>query len=1048
MRKSSICARWLLLLLLGMGFSFNSHAQTSAVVGKVTDQQGEGIPYATVQLKGTKIAAVANEMGDFSINLPAGKKNILVFSSAGFEKKEVEVVGGTVNAQLTSGTALSEVVVTAFGVKQQKKSLGFATSEVSSKQLLESKQPNLINALQGRVPGVQVNSTGGAPGQGARIVIRGLKSALGSNQPLFVIDGAIVDNSTVTEGGSAGGRGMSNRMSDINPDDVESMSILRGGAATALYGFRGSNGVVVITTKSAKAGKMRVTYNATYGIEEVNKFPEVQSTFTQGYRTGGRVVYNPNDFFPSWGPTVAEARSIDPTHPEKLYNHYAQAYDQGNQFRNTINLSGGNDKALISSSFSYMKHNGVLPNTNYSNIGARVNANLKVSSKLSINPSFNFINSGGIRYNADRFNESLTYWSPRWNVRDYKNADGSHKTYGNNNPIFGAYYNEFKDDVNRLLSNIAANYTPVSWLNLTYRLGYDFSSDNRRATAPGQIARPGVINFADNPLGFVGEYRVINKVLNSNFIATANFKAGKDWEFTLRGGQDLVENNYNYQGVDGTELDIVGLTTLNNARQITQNSRRTQLRTIGLFSEASVSFRDYVFLSATGRNDWASSVAGGNQSFFYPSVSLGYVFSSHFKLPEFISYGKFRASFARIGIAPVTPYLTSTYYNNAFGQPLNGVNGWTRDDVKGAESLKPEFTDNREVGLEMQFFAGRLGFDATYYQINSKDVVNRVLVPTSTGFSSNVLNSGEIENKGWEIAVNAIPLRTKNFKWEFNFNYTGNQNRVVSLAPGLSEIVIASQFGYLNSAATQKWVVGQPAGGLYGTSYARFYNGAPDNRITLGQNLPFLIGNTGAGAGFPMRDLNQRLLGNSLPRSIFGVSNSFTYKGIGLSVLFDMRNGVQRYNQLSNFMSAFGIAKYTEDRNTTKVFEGVTADGRPNTQPVFMGMETGPDGRNYGDGFYRLIHRGVTENFIEDAGWVRLRTLSLSYNLPASWLARTKLVKEASLTFTGNNLWLNTPFTGFDPENSSFSADSNADGFAGFTYPGVRSYLFTINVAF
>ena len=1041
----------LLKLLLGLLLLIPlcMQAQTRKVTGKISDEKGEPISFATVSVKGTQKAVVSDVNGLFSIELTGAQKT-LVISSAGFEDLTVDVSSTTeVNVTLKAGTALGEVIVTAFGVRQQKKSLGFAATEISNKQLVESKQPNLVNAIQGRVAGVQINSTGGGPGQGANIVIRGPKSALGNNQPLFVIDGVIVDNSTVTEGGNASLRGMSNRIADINPDDIESMSILRGGAATALYGFRGSNGVIVITTKSAKAGKMRVSYNATYGVEEVNKFPDVQTTYTQGYRSNNQIYYSAVDFFPSWGPRVADAKTLDPTHPDKLYHHYARAYDKGNQFRNTLNVSGGNEKALVNTSFSYFTHNGVLPNTNYSNWNARLNAVLKLSDKLQFNPSFNYINSGGLRYNADRFNESLSYWSPRWDVKDYKTADGAHKTYGNNNPIFGAYYNTFKDDVDRILSNLALTYSPISWLDISYRLGLDFTSDNRRATAPGQIARPGVVSFGDNPLGFVGEYRILNKVLNSNLLITGKFNIGEKFTLNARAGHDVVDIKYNFQQTQGSELDIIGLTTLNNARVITQSSRRTQLRTMGIFADATLGYDDFLYLTLTGRNDYASSVASGNSSFFYPSASLSYVFSQHFQMPDWISYGKLRGSFARIGIAPVEPYLTNTYYNSAFGQPVNGVNGWTRDDVKGSEDLKPEFTDNREVGLEMQFLNNRVGFDVSFYQINSKDVINRVLVPTSTGFTSYVLNSGEIENKGIELAVNGTPVRTNNFTWEVNANFTSNRNKVVRLAEGLNEIVIATQFGYLSSGATQKWVVGQPAGGLYGIAYTRYYGSQTDDKVTLRRDLPLLIASTGNLAGFPIRDAtNQRLLGNSLPRFLYGVSNSLTYKQFNLSFLFDMRAGVQRFNQLGNFMSAFGIAKYTEDRNDLRVFKGVIAGGAANTQSVWLGMEIGPDGRDYDDGFYRNIHRGVTENFVEDAGWVRLRNLSLSYSLPAGVLAKTKFVKGASFTITGNNLWLSTPFTGFDPENSSNPSGSNADGFAGFSYPGVRSYFVGINVNF
>lgn len=1031
---------WCFLIFCSFGY-----AQNRTISGKVLDEKGMPVSYASILIKGTKQGTSSNEEGVFTITI-SSSKTVIQIKAVGYEDKEFEV-GANNNPTITlkSGTSMSEVVVTAFGVKQQKKALGYAATEISNKDLLISKQPNLINAIQGRVAGVQINSTGGGPGQGARIVIRGPKSSLGSNQPLFVVDGVIVDNSTVVEGGNAALRGMSNRISDINPDDVESMSILRGGAATALYGFRGSNGVIVITTKSAKTGKIRVSYNATAGTEEVNKFPDVQTTFSQGYNN----IYNRNDFFPSFGPTVDVAKQQDPSHPNELFNHYSNAYNRGYQFRNTVNISGGTEKALINSSFGYFKHTGVLPNTDYSNFNARINATLKLSDKLKINPSVNYVSSGGLRYNADRFNESLTYWSPRWDVRDYKNEDGTHKTYGNNNPIFGAYYNLFNDKVDRVISNVALNYTPVSWLDISYRAGYDFTSDSRRATAPAQVPRAGIINFADNALGFVGEYRILNKILNSNLLITGKFNLNDDLGLTIRAGHDVVDQSYNFQQTEGRELDVPSLLSLNNARFVTQNSRQTALRTMGIFGDATVSFRNYLYLSVTGRNDWASSVASGNQSFFYPSASVSYIFSQHLKLPTWISYGKLRASFAKIGIAPVTPYLTNTYYNNAFGQPVNNVIGWTRDDVRGATELKPEFTDNREVGIEMQFLNNRIGFDFSYYQINSKDVVNPVLVPNTTGFNSFILNSGEIENKGVELVFNATPIKTSKFTWDASINYTSNRNKVISLAPGLNDIVVGSQSGYLNSGATQRWVVGQPVGGLYGITYQRFYGTNTDDRITLRRDLPLLIATTGNGAGFPIRDVtNQRLIGNSQPRAIWGINNTFTYKNFTLSMLFDMRSGFQRFNQLGNFMSAFGIAKYTEDRNTSRVFNGVIAGGAANTQNVWLGQQVGPDGRNYGDGFYRNIHRGVTENFIEDAGWTRLRTLSLTYQLPSSIFKKSSFIKDASVTASGNNLLLWTKFSGFDPESSSTNADSNADGFSGFTYPGVRSYFISLNVNF
>ena len=1041
-------------------------AQNRTISGKVTDEAGKPVPFASVVVKGTQRGTTASEEGVYTLILPDARTNArLIVSAVGFE--DLEIAPGA-DAVLKSGTPQSEVVVTAFGVKQKKKALGYATQEITNRELLESKQLNVVNALQGRVAGVQVNSTGGGPGQGARIVIRGIKGLdpSANNQPLFVIDGIIMDNSTFTEGTGAALRGMTNRAADINPDDVETVSILRGGAATALYGIGAANGVVLITTKSAKAGKMRIGFTTTYGIEEVNKFPEVQSRFTQGWfsesytnpQTGQTLAgYNPASFWPSWGTTVEEARAVDPSHPAQIFNHYERAYSQGHQTRNTVTLNGGTENALLSSSLSYNYHKGVLPNTDFTSINARIGAQFKLSSKLKFNPTVLYTNSGGTRYNADRFNESLTYWSPRWDVRDYKNENGTMKVYGtNNNPVFGAYENLFNDNVDRIIANANLVYEPVSWLNINYRFGMDNTTDFRRSTKPGARGIAGEFVLSDGGLlgvsgvlGSVGEYRINNRILNSNLIVTATRQWGEKLNTTLRLGNEVRDRKYNFLSAEGAELDIPALLSLNNAKIRSNTQRFEQERSVSFYGDVTLGWDNFLFLNGTLRNDRVSNLPVGNNSFYYPSVSLSYVLSQHLKLPKWVTYAKLRGSFSQIGIAAPAPYLTNTYYSNPFGQPIGAVIPWSRNDERGDPALKPEITQNREIGAEMRFLNGRLGIDATYYVINSKDLIVPILVSTASGFNSVRTNAGEIQNRGWEISLNGTPVQNKDFRWDVNVNLTNNRNEVLRVSDQGNEITVGSLFGYINATVTQKYVVGQPVGGLYGTSFARFYGDKADDGFTLNPALPYIIqGGTGAQRGFPARDLRQRLLGNSQPRWIGGINNSFSYKNFTLGVLFDFRTDYQKYNQLGNFMAAFGIAEYTENRRETIVFPGVMADGTANTMPVFMGQGIGPDGRNYGNGYYRDIFRTLSEPFVEDADWFRLRNVSLSYNLPAKWFAKTKVIRDMTATITGNNLWLSTPYSGFDPEASSTAANSNADGFAGFNYPAVRSVLFTLNVNF
>jgi TonB-linked SusC/RagA family outer membrane protein len=1020
-------------------------AQTRSITGTVTDENGNPLPLVTVAQKGTNNGTVTAENGTFTLSV-SGENPVLTFSYAGMQAQEIAVgASNTYSVQLNAADAMSEVVVTAFGVRREKKALGYSAQEVKGQELVNTRQTNIVNALRGKAAGVQINSGGGAPGQGSRIVIRGIKSlAPGkNNQPLFVIDGIIMDNSTTTVSTAGGLRGLSNRAADINPDDVETISILKGGAATALYGQAGSNGVVVITTKSARAGKMRVSFTSTYGVDEVNKFPEVQDVYTQG--TMG--VYNPNEFFPSWGPTVQEAKAIDPTHPDQLYHHYARGYQNGNQFRNSINISGGTENALLTSSFSYFNQEGVIPNSDYKNLSARLSGQFKFSEKLRFNPSLYFINSGGYRVNADRYNEQLTYWTPRYDVKDYIKPDGTMKSYGDtDNPIYGTYSNRYKDDVNRLIGNLALTYSPLKWLDVDYKLGMDYYADFRRHTGPGPKGLVGEIPFSDNELGFVDEDRISNRILTSNIMATLK----KDWwdnfNSVLRVGNDVRAIKYSRLTANGAELDVPELLTLNNAKVRTNTEYQEEYRIVSAYGDLALSWKNYLFLNLTGRNDWSSSLSPGNNSFFYPSASLSYVFSDHFALPSFLSFGKLRASWAEIG-KDTDPYETNTYYNSSVLTSSSQVI-WTRGDAKGDASLKPERTTTLELGTELRFLDNRLGLDFTWYKLNSRDQIIPVAISPTSGFGSVIINAGEIENKGFEVVLNATPVKTKDFTWDAALNFSANKNKVVSIREGLTEIVLESHFGYSGSTATMKYVPGFAVGNIYGSSYQRYYGGGKtDDKVTLYRDLPKVIAASGTNAGFPVRDATQRILGNSQPDWIGGITNTLSYKNFTLSFLWETQQGQDRYNQLGNFMAAFGIAEYTENRNTTTTFEGVLADGTPNNQVVFLGQGVGPDARNYTAGFYRNVYRTITENFVEDASWVRLRNLSLSYTLPED-MFNNKIIQGATVTFTGNNLVLFTDYSGFDPETSSFSAGSNVDAFSGFTYPAIRSYLFSLNLNF
>jgi hypothetical protein len=654
-----------------------------------------------------------------------------------------------------------------------------------------------------------------------------------------------------------------------------------------------------------------------------------------------------------------------------------------------------------------------------------------------------YTNSGGYRYDADRFGESLAYFSPRWDVKDYQNPDGTQLWRGTNNPIYGAATNRLKDNVNRFVGGIALTYSPLSWLNFNYRVGGDIYTDNRFRTAPGLRGVPNERSY-DNGEGFVGEYNIQYRALNATFIATASTKLAKDLNGTLRVGHEILDRKTSSKGVLGSKLGMYDWFNLRNASVLEASDNSSQYRLMGIFGEATIDYKNYLFLSLTGRNDVTSSLLKPNNSFFYPSVSLGYVFSEHIPLPEFISYGKARVSYAKIGKDAI-PYSTGTGYS-AYAFFPAGVTGFTRASLLGDPELRPEFTNTWEGGLEMNFLNNRAGFDVTFYHSVSKDQILNMNVSSTTGYVKAAVNSGSMRNKGIELILRGTPVKTKAFQWDASLNFSANRNRILSIREGLTEIPYGGPSGgYLNSPVTMKLIPGEAYGNIYGTHYKRYYGSDKEDPVRTDKGRPIVIGANGFPVLAPVS--SQKLLGNSQPDWVGGMTNSFSYKGLTLSTLIDARWGMERFNRLENFFVAFGIADYTADRRSYKVFEGVLADGTPNTKQVWLDQATGPDGVNYGEGYYRNIYRAISEPFVQDASWIRLRSASLSYALPAKWLPK-KVIRNVMLSVTGNNLILITDYYGLDPESVSADSGSNVDGASGFTYPAARSVLFSINVGF
>ncbi len=1028
------------------------------IKGKIINQNGEPVSNASVMIIETKIGTAADDDGAFSFSGIAPGTYTLQISAVGYGTtiRKVTVTSNAItdiSLQLTDDSAnMEEVTVTALGIRREKRELGYSAQEVKGEVLTASRQSNVVNALQGQAAGLQINSGGGAPGQGAKIILRGINS-LDPNrpfQPIFVIDGIPIDNTTDVSDGSDY-NGVSNRAADINPDDIESINILKGGAATALYGLRAASGAIIITTKSGKSGKLRGSLTTTGSIDEINKYPETQNKFSQGWLG----VYDPNSFWPGYGPTIEDAKAIDPTHPDAIFNNFKHAYKTGKSIRNSLSLSGGTEKAVFSGSFSQFNQDGIMPFTNYKNYSVKVGGEFRFSEKFRFNTSVNYIKSGGRRGNADRYNEGLTYFSPRWDIWDYEKEDGTQKTIegsGNDNPIYRLKHRRYVDDVDRLLSNASFIYSPTKWLDINYRFGADIYNDGRTETAPGPL---GVVDeiypAGDFNYGFVSEYHAKNTVLNSTFMLNFKNKIGSRLTSSFKIGHDMYTTQRKTVRTQGDTLIVPTFYNLSNTKRVLGASRSTDYRIIGLFADWTLGWDNFLYLNLTGRNDFTSTLTKENRSFFYPSASISWIFSENMKLPDWATFGKLRFSVAGIG-KDALPYALSSGYNIGIRgtnppMPLtNGTSPFNLTTRTGDRGMVPEFTTSYEGGVELKFLNNRLGLDFTYYNNTSKDLIIPVRVPISSGYDEVYLNAGSIRNKGVEISLSGTPIQTKDFSWDVRVNYTRNRNEVLEIYPGLTEIPIYEQYGYLNANVTQKYIPGLPVGALFGRTYQRYYGDKVEDPAVLEKDLPMVIGAN----GFPVLNpaSKQQYIANSQPKWIGNLSSTLRYKNFNLYFVLDAQQGVYRYNQFANFMASFALQKSAENRNDIVVFDGVLADGTPNTKEVWLGQGIGPDGVDYGNGYYRNYYRGASETFIEDASWLRLRTLSIGYTLPTSLVQRSGFLNGATVTFTGNNLWINSKWSTFDPEASTTNSGSVADGFSGFTYPSTRNYVVSINFNF
>ncbi|NUQ25035.1 MAG: SusC/RagA family TonB-linked outer membrane protein [Saprospiraceae bacterium] len=1114
MKKLSL----VLMLVLGvMGFAM---AQRT-ISGTVTDEKGEPLIGASILVKGTTSGTVTDVDGKYSLQAPA--EGMLVVSYTGFTTKEVALgPSNAVDIALEeSAEQLSEVVVTAIGISREKKALGYAVSDLGSDDLAQRSEPDPVRAIAGKTPGVLVQGGGGMPGQSTKINIRGNSSLTGNTQPLFVVDGIPFDNSVNASTGATGGTQFSNRAFDIDPNNIESMTILKGAAAAALYGSRATNGVVVITTKTgAKKRKgLEVTFNSSFQLEQISGIPDYQNVYGQGanqvynggfignwgapfasevdrinstygtdysstisyYSAGGQTYAYPDgtvphplvstgyaaprysSVFPEFfedDPNVPGAKRPVPV-PYTYHDNVENFFGDGRLWENSLSINAGGDNSSISATVSRMDNKGIVPNAESSRTTLSFGGTSRLSNGFVVSGNVNYVNtaqsnppingsifeSGWYGGAAEGSIFARLFYLPRnYNLIDYpfeNPVDGSNVFYrALDDPRWLSKYNRYSSALNRVFGNITLSYDVTPWLNLTAKGGVNTYSEARRNNVrPGGVADPNGAVWTDD---------LTNTEVDFNYIATVTTDITEDIDIRALVGLNHNQRDFNRRFVTGDNVISTGLYTLDGtSTQIVGNDFRRKQRLYALYADVQLGFKDYLYVGLVGRNDWSSTLPKSSQSYFYGGGNVSFVFTDAFDLSgKILSSGKVRAAYTQVG-NEARPYQTSTVYflntpfTTAGGSVLNQASLGNR---LGNADLRNELTTEIEFGADLRFLNNRIGLDLTYFKRSSTDQITETAVPATSGFRSAIINAGEIENKGFEIGLDLTPVKTAGgFTWNTFINYTRIRTEVIDAGEG-GELFVGGVYSGLGTIHRN----GFPYGQIFGVANARTNSFDADGNY-IGEGELLIDKNLGTTIYLP----ESQIIGNPNPDFLMGFVNTFTFKNITLRALIDWRQGGDIFSISAGALMARGHLKITENREELRVIPGVYGDPRT-FEPVTD--ENGNFIRNttaitafdfyFSNGFGPY---GADETIVFDGTTIRLREVSLGYDLPKKILDKTPF-GSLRLSVSGRNLWFKAPNflegLNFDPEVLAETADSNVQGFEYGSAPTTRRYGVNLSVTF
>lgn len=1000
-----------------------TYAQNRPVSGKVTSaSDGTPVQGVSVAVQGTSTATQTDGSGNYSINV--ADNATLVFSYVGYQRQVVAVgARSTVNVQLTNDeTSLDEVVVTALGVSKSARGLGYSTSKVSGEDLVKSGEANIIQGLAAKAPGVQITSSSGTPGASSKVILRGPASFSGDNQPLIVVDGVPIDNglNNIKAGDdpynqNLAGVQVANRALDINPDDIESVTILKGPAAAALYGQAAGNGAIIYTTKKGKLGAgLGITYSSGFEMSKVNKLPGIQNKYGQG--EDGK--YTP--VADSWGPSLEG---------KQTYNNVEDFFKTGSIFNNNLAITSGGEKTTFRFSVGSHNNKGIVPHSSFNRYTARLSSDTKLNDAISVGGTLNYTNSNtrAAQNGSNLAGVMLPLLrSPvDFNLADYKNADGTQKKYFGtyDNPYWSTENNPYTEENNRINGNVYTDIKLNNIFSVTWKTGLDSYS-----TAGTQIYAIGSTGD-DNTTG-LGEIKRTNvnyRNLYTDLLLKFNSKLGED--FSVSG---LLGGNFNYSQYTsnfgrGRDLSMPGYYNFASAKELYVSNYEEYRNSKAIFLDATFDYKSILFLTLTGRNEWSSTFGKDAKGFFYPKADLSYIFSHLLENNRILNYGKLRFAYSNVGISP-NVYSDRAYFTvptiadgmtNGFSFPYLGQTGFAMTNVAVAGEFKPERNQGYEAGLELKFLNSRIGVDFTYYQQHSSDLLITQPIDPTTGFAYYYNNIGKMKNTGYEVSLTGHVVKSENFNWNTAVNWSKNENEVTELAEGVTQLSIGSAFSAPQSYA----IVGQPFGVLYAQKFKR----SSDGKILINP-----------ANGLPVYEDQLGNVGSPIPDWLMNWNNEFSYKDFSLSFLWDFRKGGKIWGGTYANLLNRGKAEETADRDRTYVIEeGVYESGANAGQK----NETPISSLQY---FRSYLGNSNSEIAIQDGSWARLRSVDLSYRFKNF----SKTIQYIQVGVNLRNLILITDYKGVDPETSLTGSNQNFAGYDFFNNPGTKSYSLNLRFGF